>query len=96
MGGMFAPPDPAGRDGEDRRAHELVDGRAVQVSRRAIPGGGWVATFEDVTERRRSQERLSHMARHDALTGLPNRVLLREYMEHALGHVRRGGGAAVL
>ena len=96
MDGMFAPPDPAGHDGEDRRAYELADGRVMQVSRRAIPGGGWVATFEDVTERRRSQERLSHMARHDALTGLPNRMLLREHMEHALARVRRGGAAAVL
>ena len=96
MDGMFAPPDPAGHDGEDRRAHELADGRVVQVSRQAIPGGGWVATFEDVTERRRSQQQLSHMARHDALTGLPNRVLFHEHMEGVLARLRRGGGAAVL
>jgi len=93
---MFAPPGPAGCVGEDRRTYELDDGRVIQVSRQAVPGEGWVATFEDVTERRRSQEQLSHMARHDALTGLPNRVLFREHIERVLPRMRRGGNTAVL
>ncbi|MGI4942497.1 MAG: putative bifunctional diguanylate cyclase/phosphodiesterase, partial [Janthinobacterium lividum] len=94
--GMFAPPGPIGCAGEDRRTYELDDGRVIQVSRQAVPGEGWVATFEDVTERRRSQEQISHMARHDALTGLPNRVLFREHIERVLPRMRRGGSAAVL
>jgi diguanylate cyclase (GGDEF)-like protein/PAS domain S-box-containing protein len=57
---------------------ELADGRVIAVSHRPMPGGGWVATFEDVTERRRTEARIAHMARHDALTDLPNRVALRE------------------
>lgn len=93
---MFTPPDPTGCNGEDRRVYELSDGRVIQVSRQATPDKGWVATYEDVTERRRSQERLSHMARHDALTGLPNRVLFREHMDSVLPRVRRGSSAAVL
>ena len=40
--------------------------------------GGWVATYEDVTERRQAEAKIMHMARHDALTNLPNRVLFRE------------------
>jgi diguanylate cyclase (GGDEF)-like protein len=52
--------------------------------------GGWVSTHEDVTERRRSEDQIAHLARHDTLTGLPNRVLFREYMESALARVRRG------
>jgi diguanylate cyclase (GGDEF)-like protein/PAS domain S-box-containing protein len=48
---------------------------------------------EDITERKRSEARLSHMARHDALTGLPNRVLFRERLARALD---RGGALAVL
>ena len=36
--------------------------------------GGWVATHEDITERRRTEARIAHMARHDALTDLPNRM----------------------
>jgi len=93
---MFAPPGAAGCVGEDRRTYELDDRRVIQVSRQAVPGEGWVATFEDVTERRRSQEQLSHMARHDALTGLPNRVLFREHVERVLPRMRRGGNTAVL
>ena len=57
---------------------ELADGRVIAVSHRPMAGGGWVATFEDVTERRRNEARIAHMARHDALTDLPNRVALRE------------------
>ncbi|MFC7054370.1 putative bifunctional diguanylate cyclase/phosphodiesterase [Hansschlegelia quercus] len=57
---------------------ELADGRVIAVSHRPMSGGGWVATFEDVTERRRTEARIAHMARHDALTDLPNRVALRE------------------
>ena len=75
---------------------DLPDGRAIAVSQRPMAGGGWVATYEDITERRASEARLAHMARHDALTGLPNRVLFREHMERALARARRGGGLAVL
>lgn len=57
---------------------ELADGRVIAVDHRPMAGGGWVATFEDVTERRRTEARIAHMARHDALTDLPNRIVLRE------------------
>ena len=60
---------------------ELADGRVVAATHRRMPSGGWVSTFEDVTERRQVEERLSYMARHDPLTGLPNRTLFREHME---------------
>jgi GGDEF domain-containing protein len=36
---------------------------------------GWLATYEDITERRAAESRIAHMAHHDALTNLPNRVL---------------------
>ncbi|UMY18110.1 EAL domain-containing protein [Methylobacterium organophilum] len=57
---------------------ELADGRVIAATHRPMEGGGWVATFEDVTERRRNEARIVHMARHDALTDLPNRTALRE------------------
>jgi PAS domain-containing protein len=64
--------------------HVLSDGRVIAISRRPMPNGGWVATHEDITERRRSEAKIAHMARHDALTDLPNRVLMREKLEDAL------------
>ncbi|MGA2895129.1 MAG: EAL domain-containing protein [Xanthobacteraceae bacterium] len=75
---------------------ELDDGRTIAVVRRPMPGGGWVATHEDVTERRLAEIKIAHMARHDALTDLPNRLLLRERLNEALAQVERGQRLAVL
>jgi diguanylate cyclase (GGDEF)-like protein len=74
----------------------LPDGRRISVVSKPVSGGGWLATHEDITERQRSEERIAHMARHDALTDLPNRVLLRERLEHELKRVKRGECLAVL
>jgi diguanylate cyclase (GGDEF)-like protein/PAS domain S-box-containing protein len=74
----------------------LSDGRVFSVAYKPIASGGWLATHEDVTERQRAQEQIVHMARHDALTDLPNRVLLRERLEHELKRVKRGECLAVL
>lgn len=71
---------------------EHPDGGAVAVCHRPMPGGGWVATYEDITERRRAEARIAHMAHHDALTGLPNRLLLRERLEQELAALHRAGG----
>ncbi|HBY30895.1 MAG TPA: bifunctional diguanylate cyclase/phosphodiesterase [Bradyrhizobium sp.] len=73
------------------RVDELADGRLICVTRQPMPGGGWVATHRDVTEQRRSEAKITHMAQHDALTDLPNRVLLKEWMEQALSGARCGG-----
>ena len=64
---------------------ERADGRAVRCSFAPTGDGGMVGTFEDITECRRNEERISHLARHDALTDLPNRVLFYEKMEKLLG-----------
>ncbi len=74
----------------------LGDGRAFSIVNKPLAGGGWLATHEDVTERRHAEERIAHMARHDALTDLPNRMLLRERLEHELKRVKRGENLAVL
>ncbi len=49
------------------RFQELSHDRVVAITRQPIGDGGWVATYEDVTERRRAEERIVFMARHDAL-----------------------------
>jgi diguanylate cyclase (GGDEF)-like protein len=74
----------------------LPDGRVFSVLNKPMAGGGWLATHEDITERQRSEERIAHMARHDALTDLPNRVLLRERLDHELKRVKRGECLAVM
>lgn len=76
--------------------HEDTDGRAVSVSHQPMQDGGWVATYEDISDRRRAEARISFMAHHDALTSLPNRVLFREHLEYALASSKRNdGGFAV-
>lgn len=56
----------------------------------------WVGVFEDVDARRQAQARIAHMAHHDALTGLPNRLLFRERLEQAVARAGRGQPEAVL
>ena len=76
---------------------ELSNNRVILISRQPTGDGGWVATYEDVTERRRAEERIVFMARHDALTGLPNRVLFAERIENAISQLgRNSSGFAVL
>ena len=65
----------------------LSDGRIIKLTHERMPQGGWVAIYEDITERHRAEESIAHMARHDALTQLPNRVLLREKMAEGLARV---------
>jgi diguanylate cyclase (GGDEF)-like protein/PAS domain S-box-containing protein len=55
-----------------------------------------VGVVIDVTERCQAEERIAHLAHHDTLTGLPNRLLFRERMDNAIARARRGKGFAVL
>ncbi|MFF5296327.1 putative bifunctional diguanylate cyclase/phosphodiesterase [Paractinoplanes globisporus] len=74
-----------------------ADGRLVQVEvdgrdLRADPTvRGLVLTIADVTERRRLEDELSHLAFHDGLTGLANRVLFRNRLEQAYAECSRDG-----
>jgi diguanylate cyclase (GGDEF)-like protein len=55
-----------------------------------------VATHEDITSRVRTEAKMSHMAMHDALTNLPNRIFFRETIESRLAHLARDQKFAVL
>lgn len=55
-----------------------------------------VIVFSDVTARKLADERMWQQANYDALTGLPNRRLFRERLQHELDRARRGGGAVAL
>jgi diguanylate cyclase (GGDEF)-like protein len=57
----------------------------VHVAAEPMANGGAVVTYEDVTEKRQSQAQIAFMARHDALTSLPNRTLFQEHLDATFG-----------
>ncbi len=75
---------------------KAADGRVFSIVNKPIAGGGWIATHEDISDRQRAEERIVHMARHDALTDLPNRAMFRERLEYELKRIKRGDALAVL
>jgi diguanylate cyclase (GGDEF)-like protein len=72
---------------------ELANGKILEIHHRPMPDGGWVATHEDITQRRQVEARIAHLAHHDALTDLPNRVLLLGRLADALA--KRPDGKSV-
>ncbi|MBR0953226.1 bifunctional diguanylate cyclase/phosphodiesterase [Bradyrhizobium canariense] len=74
---------------------ETSDGRSIQILNEPLADGGWVATHEDITERRRIEERITHLAHYDALTDLPNRTMFHEHLRQELNLVARGEQLAV-
>ncbi|MBV9461356.1 MAG: EAL domain-containing protein [Bradyrhizobium sp.] len=70
---------------------EMRNGRTFLIRHRPMPDLGWVATHEDITEKRQAELKIEHMAHHDSLTGLANRVML----EQALAQPARGRMIAV-
>jgi diguanylate cyclase (GGDEF)-like protein len=75
---------------------ETNDGRSIETMIQPLKNGGWVATQEDVTERRSAERQIAHLAHYDALTGLPNRMLFRERLERELERIKRGEQLAML
>jgi diguanylate cyclase (GGDEF)-like protein len=74
---------------------QLHDGRIISVISAPLSTGGGVTIHMDVTEKRNSEKQIAFLAHHDALTGLPNRVQLREHIENRLKH-ERGESFALL
>ena len=61
-----------------------------------LADGGWVATHKDITEFSRLQDELDFRANHDALTGLPNRYMLRERLAQCFTQADGLGSFALL
>ena len=64
----------------------VPDGRMIRLIYKRSPDGGWATTLEDITERRRVEARIEHLAHYDALTNLPNRTLFQRHAEELLVH----------
>jgi diguanylate cyclase (GGDEF)-like protein len=79
------------------RERELPNGLIVDVGFVPLAGrDGWVVTCQDITARQRAEQQVAFMARHDALTRLPNRVMFCERIEQAIAQTDRAISAAVL
>jgi diguanylate cyclase (GGDEF)-like protein len=74
---------------------DLKDGRTILVNNQPLAAGGWVDLQEDITEKRRAEQRISWLARHDTLTEIANRFHFREQLEQALRTARPGDGFAL-
>ena len=73
----------------------LTGGRTILVTNQPLSDGSWVDLQEDITERRQAEEKISWLARHDALTEVPNRFHFHEQLETALQNLQPGDGLAV-
>ncbi|WP_246776339.1 PAS-domain containing protein [Bradyrhizobium sp. CCBAU 53351] len=70
---------------------ELTDGRVVAIARHMMPGGGWLTTHEDITDRAKNEKRIAFLAQHDLLTGLANRAVFSEKLDEAARRLERHG-----
>ncbi|MFD2184559.1 EAL domain-containing protein [Rhodoplanes azumiensis] len=70
---------------------ELPDGRVIALTFSPVGDGGFVTVHEDITERTLAERRIAHLAHHDPLTDLPNRLLFRTRMDAALARLDRDG-----
>ena len=68
---------------------ETEDGRTMALTFQPMKDGGSVMLVEDITERRSAEAKIAHLARYDALTGLPNRTFFHDQMELTLAKIRR-------
>nr|WP_314258459.1 EAL domain-containing protein [uncultured Devosia sp.] len=67
---------------------EFPGGKSIRIVHRPAGDGGWVSTFEDISERKQSERQIHYMAHHDGLTGLPNRS---SFTNHLSGALERAG-----
>lgn len=69
---------------------ELVNDRTILITHQPMPNGGWVATHEDITDRREADRHIRFLAQHDPLTGLANRTYFIEKLDEAQSRLNLG------
>ena len=74
---------------------EMQNSRTFEFTVQAMEDGGMVVLVEDITERKIAEAKINHLARFDALTGLPNRTTLRDRMERVLNEWRPDNMCAI-
>src|SRR5262249_48807526 len=84
------------KDAASARVDEFSGGRFILITRQPMADGGWLATHEDITERRRAEAEIVHLARHDPLTGLANRAEFNTKLDEACKRLKRNGGAVTV
>lgn len=72
------------------KVQQLRNGRTLLVTYQPLAEGGWVDIQEDITEKRRTEEKIEWLAHHDALTGVANRFHFRQTFETALSDLDAG------
>jgi diguanylate cyclase (GGDEF)-like protein len=75
---------------------DVLRGRSLSWTFQPMAGGGAVVLLEDITERRNAEARISHLARYDELTSLPNRVHFRDEIERLLKIPHEAGRLSAL
>ncbi len=75
---------------------ETQGDRAFEFTVEVMENGGTVVIVEDITERKTAEAKINHMARFDAVTGLPNRSFFHDQLENALRATRTLDSCAVL
>ncbi|HEU4805957.1 MAG TPA: EAL domain-containing protein [Nitrobacter sp.] len=75
---------------------DMERGRALSWTFQPMAGGGTVVLVEDITERRKAEARITHLARFDSLTELPNRLSFRDEIERLLAIANSGSRLSAL
>lgn len=75
---------------------ERPDGTVVEVRTVPLADGRIVRTYTDITARKRTEQRLEHIALHDPMTGLPNRMALRDHLRTTIEKCRTSGAIAAI
>jgi len=81
---------------DDPEEEQLQDGRWVYIRQRSVDSGGLVGVWTDVSSIKELQTLYENQAHHDTLTGLPNRQLFDDRLDHAVAHAKRLNGTVAL